>query len=104
MSKAFFLCTPGTWKALNEKHNNGALCFVHTYVLILINSLFLMRVLVANIVIVTALVVVDVDVDADAYVAAPYDVVALVTVAPATVIVAHVLLLVSLSLLSYYYC
>jgi hypothetical protein len=27
MTKAFFQCTPAIWKALNDKHNNGALLF-----------------------------------------------------------------------------
>ena len=29
MSKAFFRCTPSTWNALNDKHNNGAFYFCH---------------------------------------------------------------------------
>ena len=98
MSKAFFQCTPGTWKALNDKHNSGAFCF--GIVLILIDSLFLMLVLVANVFVFTAFVVDDVDVDV------VVDVVdAPVIVAHAIVIVALVLLsLLSLLLLSYYYC
>jgi hypothetical protein len=36
MSKAFFHCTPITWTALNDKHNNGALlCF-----LVALNNIF----------------------------------------------------------------
>jgi hypothetical protein len=29
MSKALFQCTPSTWKAFNNKHNNGAFYFCH---------------------------------------------------------------------------
>ena len=56
-----------------------------------------MLVLVANVVVLTAFVVVEVDVDANADVVAD-----LVTIAPTTFIVAHVLLCLSLLLLSYY--
>ena len=34
MSKAFFQCSPATWKSLNDSHNRGTLCPVCVYIIV----------------------------------------------------------------------